>query len=326
MAENTNAPRVLQRQNPNPPEKAHSDVIPELPSVETLLGQVMENEFPRSKESREFINIQADEIGKIIKDSLVSAQEIEEAARNPNRWDIPKEIIDSAALIVDFSAPGTYYQPKKDDKYKEFNWSWNMDRERADTSACLGIHLAGLATNNDFSEFTRHTLLDGLDQQLNSKRESAKKAIIEKGLHFLYLGTRQESEAIRKVIHTPNSFIPPQQVEVIDKGIDNTVEQVLALKSYLDSYLKTDKNPAGFILPDSSIIIPMGLQAIRAFPILEKFKAIPEGIKVVLFPIATPLSGMREYVSLETKGRVYYTLTGKGARQPIPYTLLGKAA
>lgn len=198
-----------------------------------------------------------------------------------------------------------------------------MDRKRADTAAILGIHLSGLATNQNFSSFTRAEILDGLDPELNEQREDVRSALRERNIHFLYLGTKQEAQAIRKVVKKPTSFVPPTIVDVIDNEIYNTANQVHALKTYLEDNVQNDNNPYGFIPQSSTIFLPLGLQAIRVLPMLQQYQAVPEGMHIAVFPIPTPANGIHEYATLETKGRVYYTLTGEAAPTLPPYILLG---
>lgn len=317
--------RTIQRLNPNPPEQPNIEIKGLLPSSDTLFNKVKEREIPNAIKSGNRVSLLDDEIKNIIKDSMLQALRIEEAARNPGRWNIPKDIVKKTALIVDFSAPGTYYQPRKEDRYKDYNWSWDMDRQRADISAILGIYMSGLATGNDFSVFTEGELLDGMNTGLNNQKDRVREALIARNMRFLYLGRKDEADAIRKVIQTRSSFVPPCLVDVIGDTLDiNTVGQVKQLKEYIACNIKSEDNPNGFILPDSYVVLPIGLQAMRVLTTMNQFNAIPDGLKIAVFPIATSPNGINEYALLETKGRVFYTLTGQAAMESFPYILLGE--
>ncbi len=268
----------------------------------------------------------------IIEDSLTRAADIESAARNPQRWNNLKQIAGNTALVVDLSAPGTYLRPRKNDRYAQFNWAYNMDRQRADTAAIVGIQIAGTQTDQDFSIFTHEELL-GFNPALKTLRAQTKQSITDSGLRFLYLSRAKppnevdaikldEAGAINKVIHSDDSFIPPEQVDVIAEG-DNTVDQVKVLKKYLKENLQSESNPNGFLKPGSAIVFVMGPQAIRTFANTAQFNAIPPELDVYLFPTPTPQSGFSEYVTMETKGRLVYTMRQEAAMQLSTYTLLG---
>ncbi len=314
MAEETRGYRIIQHDGSL--TSREFDVRVNLPSVDEVWGLFQSGDWERAKKSQKYNELSEAEIKEIIAESLEVSGKIEIAARNPKKWDLPQEIVDDTRLIVDFSAPGTYYKPSKKDPFENFEWSRGMDRQRDDTSAILGIYLAGIATGHDFSDFKNAAVLDGLNPELNGRRNEVYEALRGKGLRFVYLGTPEEASAIRRVISKKSSFVPPDLVDVVDEDIINTAGQVVQLGKYLKKNISRLDAPC-------NIIFPMGIQATRAFPMLKQHDTIPDGVGVSLFPIATPDSGVREFAAMEARGRAFYTLTGDAARGPIPYTLIG---
>lgn len=307
---------IIQYQNPNPIEDRNLDIRSLVPKPDEIFAEVIKKEIPNARNAEGYTPLTDDEIKDLITESDDDVVRIEEAARNPNRWIELEKIAKNSTRVIVCSAPGTYYQRFKKDPYEEFKWASGMDRQRSDISAIVGIHIAGIATGNDFSEFTNYNLLDGLTPKLDDKRDLVRQAIEETDIRFVYLGTSAEAEAIRKVLRTQSSFIPNDKVDIIESSDPkyNTLGQVLDLKSYLKSHIQA---------PGTNVIIPMGIQAIRAFPMMRKVDAIPEDLNVFLFPIPTPANGIREYATMETKGRVYYTLTGAASREMASHALIG---
>ena len=324
---------ILQLQKPY--KETDYDIAAELPTVEQVFNEAqIDIKKARIKNSQAETPIElreptSSEQKKIIEDSLTRAKDIETAARNPNRWESLQQVAGRIKLIVDFSAPGTYFKPRKKDRYEHLIWAWNMDRIRADLAAIVGIQIAGSKTQHDFSIFSREELLFEFNPELNILRDQVRDSITESGLHFLYLSRSanqdhpaDEAEAIRKVIHSPSSFVPPKSVDIRDQG-DNTFDQVKALKEYLERNLQTESNPNGFLKPGDASVFVMGQQAIRTFANIAQFNAIPHELQAYILPMSTPQSGFNEYVTMETKGRIVYTMLGQAAQNLARYILLG---
>ncbi|MDO8619151.1 MAG: hypothetical protein Q7R49_04395 [Candidatus Daviesbacteria bacterium] len=260
------------------------------------------------------------DIERLVTVCLDEINRIESAARNPQRWEISPAEAAKTRLIIDFSAPGTYFLPFKDDRYKDKPWAILMDRRRADTSAILGIVLAGILTKEDYSIFTKYRLLNGLNPELANLRPGVRENILKTNLQFLYLGTPQEATAINKVLHSAYSFVPPEAVTVVDSverhKIDNTIDQVKAIKEFFDTH--TD------LFQDGDIVdFVLGPQAVRVLRMCAQFKAIPNNLKVQVFPESTPKIGVREYATNESKAAIYYAVTKNASIEPHPFEIIG---
>ncbi len=298
--------------------------LSDLPTLDEV-WEAGKGDIARARSEPDHLEISDHDLREFMTRCLTEIKAIELAARNPDRWHISPEEAKRTRLIIDFSAPGTYRDSEKEDRYKGLPWAKLMDRERADAAALLGIYKAGLITGVDFSEFTTFRILDDINPLLTKRRAEVHRSLRESGIHFVYLGRPDEGAAIRRVIHTRGSFIPPELVTVIDDPkIQYTIDQVPALKQFLASTMQSESNPSGFLTPGSSIDFVMGAQAIRAFRFCGRFDAIPAGLHVNLFPLGTHVNGLKEYPTNEVKGTAAYLIRGKANNDPIPFNLLGK--
>lgn len=292
----------------------------DLPTVSEVL-EAGKGDVLRARSQEGSLSMPDSDIEHLASDCLSEINRIEMAARNPDRWKISASDAKHTRLIVDFSGPGTYLLPFKEDRYVSKPWAALMDRKRADTAAILGIHLAGIVTGNDYSVFTKLRLLDGLDPSLNELRPDVQKSIYDANIHFLYLGTHQEAKAIHKAVQSPSSFIPPYMVDVIenfeDRPIDNTTDQVLALKEFF-------RNKTNIFQPNDRIDFVLGPQAVRVFRMCRQFEAIPQALVSQVFPEPTPEIGIHEYPLNEIRGAIFYTITGKSHINPSPYIIIGE--
>ncbi|MDO8566247.1 MAG: hypothetical protein Q7S04_03630 [Candidatus Moranbacteria bacterium] len=295
----------------------------DLPTVQEIWEQIqaVNGEVNRAREHKNFQEIPADQLHQCIEDCLNEIDAIERAARNKEKWKISAEMAQRRHLIVNLAAPGTYYLSSKNDKYRDKPWATLLDRERADTSAILGIQIAAQTTGQNHSLFTKSRILDGLDPDLNRLRPDVHESIEASGTHFLYIGTEQEGDAIRKVLASPTSFIPEDVVTIIDQSIGNTLDSIHALKQFLQSSYPPGETTHGKPL---SIDFVMGAQALRTLRMCNKFDVIPSEALVNLFPMATPQSGIREYPKNEISGTIYYALTNDASLKPVPYSLMGE--
>ncbi len=292
----------------------------DLPTTEKVLND-SKTDIKRARHQKGSLGRTNKQLVLLATECLSEINRIELAARNPEKWNISKSEAHLTRLIVNLSARGTYLLPFKEDRFKDKPWAELMDRKRADTAAILGIHLAGIATNNDYSVFTKNRLLDGLDPELNDLRPSVRSSIQDANIHFLYLGNQQEADAIRKVVNSQSSFIPPVMVDIIDrlddKPIDNTIGQVLVLKQYLI-------NNSNLFKPGDKIDFVLGPQAIRALRMCNRYEAIPQSLMPQVFPEPTPKIGFQEYPRNETRAAIFYSITNQSSLHPTPYKIIGE--
>ena len=292
----------------------------DLPTATQVLS-ASKGDIESARRQEGSLEISDHSIELLTNECLSEINRIELAARNPEKWKILKSEAQQTRLIVNLSAPGTYLLPVKEDRFNGNTWAVLMDRIRADTAAVLGIHLAGIATNNDYSMFTQNRLLDEFNPELNEHRPDVRKSIQDANIHFLYLGNKQEADAIRKVVNSKSSFIPPDMVDIFDKvgdkPIDNTIDQVLVIKQYLID------NPNLF-QAGARIDFVLGPQAIRTLRMCSRYEAIPEALIPQVFPVPTPKSGIQEYPTWETRGAICRVITNQASINPTPYKIIGE--
>lgn len=274
-------------------------------SVDTVLQSIQENE----KWWNEFQSIveQLPEARYFIRDAIGVYKELEEAALNPEAHFL--KTADEAAKIKALwviSAPGTYFKPRKEDRYKNKKWSqWN-DRQRINYSFEIGRKLAEVKSGHSISR----------------NRVEAEREINTQGPLVVYNGTPEEDNAILEAVKTPWLRIPEGEAYPRDKvfvinpidAIDNTVDQIQSFR--LPKELKIESG-------DEIGLVIHTPQAVRFLYILNNFKSvIPEGVRLRVFPLPTPPSGMPEYPLQELRGMTYYRFVVNppiAADSPFPY-------
>lgn len=310
--------RTLQEKFANPPDRE-----PFEPSMLPTVDEVLEtaaSDMARARQVPGHRNLSFNVIAESVRNALQEISTLETAARNPDKWNASKDLATSIAVIVRFSSPGDYYRPEKPperpDRFTGKSWAMNMDRWADDIAARFGISIAGIRTGIDLSMFARDELLVDDDTPLHRKRNEARDAITRSGVKFLYSGRPDETEAVRRVIHTPSSFVPPQSVEFENRKLDNTLDQVRLFGSWLES--KT------FASGSRVVLVGFAPHLMRTTRMFGQHQTIPDTVKLSLFPIATPQIKMSEHPLWEVRGTVcYYGITGDASLTPCPYEMFG---
>lgn len=323
---------ILKGQNPNLQIEGQSDGIENFPSAEEVVEDFfkkkpvldpttnrvlrLESDYDRAKPVKR--NLTRNELLDLARESLSEMAQLQAASTNPERWTIPKEVALGINDIFDYSAPGTYNAPAKNDRYRDKPWAWGMDRYRADLAARVGIVISGVATNRDFSFFAKDELLDGNDPYLNSKRDAAKQAIITAGIHFVYIARPDEGTAMKTALNQKLSFIPAENVTIISgPQVDNVLDQVRETRIYLQ------KQGKGRI-HGNVLFVAHGPQLVRMAGVIKEQSAIPQNLTTYFFPMVVPSTGLYEYPLMETKGRLSLIIRGRSALKSCNYTILGE--
>lgn len=126
-------------------------------------------------------------------------------------------------IIWDFSGPGTYDEPFKEDRYKQFPWAKGLDRKRLNHTAMLERAIIEAKGENDPLE--ARTL-----GNISSRKRRLKDAIREKGPYIFYNGTSYENAVIRDVVLCEGIIVPEEKVILASKGVYNTIEQIESFK------------------------------------------------------------------------------------------------
>lgn len=307
------ARNIIESRDPNPP-LGHEFSRSDYPTIEKTLLSIQQDKYiAEARKQPGSRQLSDEEIKAFAKQTLDEMFILEQAARSPNIWDISPEVAQLISLIVDYSAPGTYYRPVKNDRWQDESFAWGLDRMRADIAARLGIHIAGLKTGRDLSSFAKMGLLDNTDPTLNALQPQARQSITNANLHFYYVGRPDEGQDIIKVINTPSSFVPKENVTVINTpDVDNAIDQTRKLGEYL--HAQGDKN---------MVLVCQVPQIPRIMSIINHQKIIPDGVRVYVFLIPTPTLGLKDNTIGEVRRKLNTYITHRGEAQSFPYIILG---
>lgn len=315
----------FQEQFPNPPDQEPLDetLIPSVEEIFTSASKRGANDSPSDIEKAQatpgHIDLNRSEMMKILEGIRREMILLEKAARSQNKWNIPPEIASKIPLIIRFSAPGTYYRPEKPperpDRYTGIPWAENMDRNANDIAARFGIVVSGQKTDQSFSGFARDEMLME-NSKLDRFREAARAAVHAASLKFVYIGRPDEAQAVTRVLKTNSSFIPEDSVSILTgPHIDNTLDQVAALKNYFDE----NSFPNGSIVT----IADFAPRLVRISRKIESAQTVPSNLQLALFPIATPNIGNSKLPLFEAKGTLAYIIRGQADIHSCPALILG---
>ncbi len=278
-------------ENANEPEKLKEEVrINDFYDYATKRNEVLKN-IPES-EVKSFINEAVKEIDLLE----------ETAERDKRKFDLPNEIAKNIGAIWIFSSSGTYFEPKKEDRYKNYPWADWMDRTRLNHAIKLARKITEKVSGQDFKA--------PLSEIVLTKRKT-KEAILNYGPYIVYNGAPLENEAVARALTQEGTIIPKEKVDIIEKDIKNTIEQIT-----------TFKLPDKFEKGKEIALVAHAPHLIRIVRMINKYKPFPEGTKTRLFPVPTPTEGKEEYAKMEVSGTLYYThITKDATKEPYPYEI-----
>lgn len=248
-----------------------------------------------------------DEIKQFIDDILREMELLEEIAARDNReLHLSDDIAKKIEAIWVLSGPGTYDDPVKEDRYRDYPWARGMDRARLNYAARIAKRVAEARSGKSFDR-------GGLSS-LRKRKELTKESILESGPYIIYNGRPDENAVVRDVLTREGIIIPQEKVLVMGEGIDKSVDQV-----------KTVHLPEDFdIEHDELAIVSHAPQLVRIMRMINRYKPFPEGTKIRLLPIVTPEGGKAEYALMETRGILYYTFLSPdrdAAKKSYPYVV-----
>lgn len=319
LSERIDGVSVVQRKYLNPP-----DVTPYDPSRLQTFQEIFEaakDDILREEKSPHARRVSREDLAHLILQCMNEVDQLEIAARNPERSKLTVGFAKRVKRIVRFSAPGDYYRPSKNDRYEKFDWAMNMDRIADDEAALLGIRIAGLVTGQDFSAFEKLVLLDQFNPQLNAMREQVRKAISDSGIKFVYIGRPDEINAIKHVLLQKESFIPEESVDLIGSFtagenitvVDNTYHQVKAFREYQQTHPVEN---------GVDVLVDFAPRMARELHILqERNNTHPP--QLAIWPIASPKPAQDISRELETRGTAAYAIRGWAALDSHPAQILG---
>jgi len=246
--------------------------------------------------------ISESEIKPFIASLIKEIDSLEETAeRDKKKFELPDEIAKNIGAIWVFSGSGTYFEPKKDDRYKDFPWADWMDRTRLDHAVRLTRKIAEKVSGQNF-----RAPLSKIDQT----KDKIKKSISRHGPYIIYNGAPLENKGVAKALTQKGVIIPDEKVKIIEDDIINTIDQI-----------KTFKLPDEFREGKELALIAHAPHLARIIRIINKYKPFPEDTKIRLFPVPTPgAEGKREYAKMEISGTLYFSyITHDATKEPYPY-------
>ena len=275
----------------NEPEKSNEEIV-----VDDFYDYAM-------RRNETLKGIPESEIKPFIDKAVKEIDLLEEVAeRDKGRFNLPEEIAKDIGTIWVFSGPGTYFEPRKEDRYKNYPWAENMDRIRLNHATRLARKITESVSGQSFKA--------PLSEIVPVKRRT-KEAIRNFGPSIIYNGNTVENEAVAKAMVQEETIVPKEKVDIIEGNIDNTVDQV-----------KTFKLPDEFEKGKEVALVSHAPHLARIVRMINKYRPFPEGTKIRLFPVPTPEEGREEYAKMEVCGTLYYTyITEDATEEPYPYEI-----
>lgn len=257
-------------------------------TVETVLQSIEQTE--KWWEELQALIQQGKPVTNYISGTIKVLNQLEEAAQNPQSQlpQTPEEAARIKALWI-ISAPGTYFQASKQDRYASKPWSRWMDRQRINYALQIGRKLAEMK----------------LGHPISNNCADAEKELTEHGPLVVYNGTPAENAAVLEAKKAPwfripeANIYPGTKILVINPiaNINNTVDQIKSF--HLPPMF--DINPG-----DEIGVVLHAPQAVRFLYILANFQeTVPKGANMRVFALPTPKGGFPEYPMQELRGTTH---------------------
>lgn len=251
------------------------------------------------------------ELKQVIKEALREIDELEDAGD-------PKKALGALSLSVAenvkalwvFSGSGTYDKPFKDDAYEKISWAHGMDRARLNRAAWLVRKIAEIRGNE--------AALRGSLSRIPEGKVRARELILKYAPLIIYNGREDESAVVRAVLTRAGVVVPREKVLILGEGIRNTRDQVKAFA--LPDSCKEDGKEIGLVSHAPHLM--------RIAHMLNRYRPLPDDMKVRLFPIASPPEARAIYAAMEVKGLLYYLYLDSehaAAAEPCSYIIHGSA-
>lgn len=258
-------------------------------TVETVLSSIQEKE--NWWKQLENLLHQNNNVERYISGAIQVWDQLETASQNL-KSQLPQTIEEAERIkaLWTVSAPGTYFQPFKADRYTTKPWSAWMDRQRIIYSFKIGRSIAEIRLG--------HTICNNW--------QDAKAELMEQAPAIIYNGTPAENAAVLQVKKTPwlripqSSIYPGDKIFVINPltAIDNTVDQIKSFRLPPNSEIKPG---------DEIGVVIHAPQAVRFLYALNNIKnVIPKEVNLKIFPLPTPKNGFPEYPLQELRGTIFY--------------------
>lgn len=250
-----------------------------------------------------FKEVPAAVLKETISTALKEIDALESVAEN-NYTKIPMNATtaEDIKLIWVVPGPGSFDSARKEDRYKQYDWAEWMDHDRL----TYGARLARAIAEQKSGETVRRTL-----GEIKKAKARTRELIEEYAPPIFYNGTKMENEVVADVAQRPGTIVPPNKVVLSAEEIATTADQV-----------KKFNNADGALPPDAPeiAIVSHAPHLARIMRMINKYRPLPEGTQVRVFPLPTPAQGKREYAKIEVMGILYYAyLAPEQSATPEPY-------
>lgn len=238
----------------------------------------------------------AQEINDFVSRAITLYENLERLANNPLSQlpKTPEEAQQIKALWI-ISAPGTYFEGRKNDRYKDKQWALWADRQRINYAFGVARKIAEVKSG----------------RKIEGNLPAEMEALTQYAPLVVYNGRPDENAALTEAVDVPWLRIPeglgyPKDQVYIINPLTNprfNNEQYSLLDQISSFHL-----PRNFKLDDEDIIgvIAHAPQAVRLLYSLNASpEAFPAGVKVKVLPLPTPKSGIPEYPIQEIRGTIY---------------------
>jgi hypothetical protein len=250
-------------------------------------------------------NVPETEIKTLIRSVLEEIDLFEKVGkRDKKRLDVPLEVARNIVAIWDFSGPGTYDKPFKEDRYKDYKWAEGMDRARLNHTALLARKIT-------------EAIIGGVERgelsRVQTRIARSRENIREVGPFIIYNGTEEENAVVRDVLTRQGVVVPAEKVIIPEGRIEKTSDQIAKIKL-----------PESVDIGGKEVaIVSHAPHLSRVIRMINRYRPFPENTKIRLFPLPTPQAGKFEYAMMEIRGILYYVYVSPDSEATKdPYTYL----
>lgn len=178
--------------------------LPKVPGHEENILDVEEVYKNAIAEHKEIKNLPTEEVRGLIRDVILEIEQLEQVAeRDFRELNLGDEIARRIDAVWVLSCPGTYDEPLKEDRYRDYPWAKGMDRTRLNYAARIVRKVAEVRGGGSFER-------GGLGS-LKRRKESIKKSISETGPYIIYNGRPDENAVVRDVLTREGVIIPQEK-------------------------------------------------------------------------------------------------------------------
>lgn len=278
---------------------------------QTVLDSIQDLE-PWSEQLKSLMVKDKEGITSFLDSAVATYREFEQKAQRPESHLISPEEAEKIKAIWVISAPGTYFEGRKNDRYQDKEWALWADRQRINYAFGMARKIAEA----------------NADRKFEGNLPTELKALAQYTPLVIYNGRPDENAALTEAVEVPWLKIP--------EGLGYPKERVFIINPLTTNFnsrynlldqIRSFHLPRGFeVKPQDTIgVVAHAPQAVRfLYSLNANPGAFPEGVKIKVLPLPTPKSGIPEYPTQELRGLVNYRFIANPAlvsATPYSYTV-----